>query len=54
MAIKLHQIWNWAGKRSSLNLFSYLTYQILWGFPLNYFKQDISLLFLKPIHSITE
>jgi len=33
MARKLHQIWNWAVKRSSLNLFNYLAFQILWGFP---------------------
>lgn len=54
MATKLHQIWNWAGKSSSLNLFDYLTFQILGGFPWDYFKQDISLLFFKPCHSITE
>lgn len=55
MVTNLHQIWNCMGKRSSLTLFNYLTFQILGGgFPLDYFKQDISLLFLKPSHSITE
>lgn len=33
---------------------NYLTFQILWGFPLGYFKQDISLLFLKQPHSVAE
>lgn len=54
MATKLHQIWNWAGKQSSLNLFNYLNFPDLVGVPPEYFKQDISLLFLKPSHSITE